>query len=747
MFRRRQTRAKTATPPPAGKTGGKPRSLTFRRNLLVALAALATFGAGIGLAVWFTICTRDSCPSVESLGSYDPDQAAKVYAADGRLITDLGLERRTVVSLADMSPAVVSAFLNTEDKRFYQHHGIDWIRVFGAVKDIIVERRIAGGASTITMQLARNLWPEDISYRDRSPRRKLREARVALEIEKKFSKDKILELYLNQINLGNRAYGVEAASQRYFGKSVRDLNVAEAATLAALPKNPERYNPKRHPNYSIQRRNVVLNLMRDAGSLTDAEAERWKAYPLLLSAQSDFSDRAEYFVEYVRQQLYGKYGDDLYRKGYRVYTTLDLDMQIAAERALGEQLTAIEENRQVYGRYPHRTFRQVKEATAEGSGSDDARSPYLQGLLLTLEAKTGAIRAMVGGRDFEDSKFNRATQALRQPGSTFKPFVYSAAIRAGYPLSHIIVDEPFSLEVEGQDLWAPQNYDLKFDGPNTMRWNLFQSRNIPAIKLGMEIGEQAVIAEANRFGLTTPIPAVPSIHIGSADVIPMEMISAYTAFANLGVRVSPTAIERVEDRAGNIVWQPTVRSETVMSPEHAWLMTDVLRDVVRRGSAAGSVGARIRFPAGGKTGTTNDGNDVWFIGFTPDLVTGVWMGFDQPRKIMGNAQGGRLAAPAWTAMMNEVYERRAVPAAWARPSGLAAAEIDVSTGYLATAVCPKEVHYIESYIPGTEPAEYCPIHTRDLFNPFGQFGTPVPPPQGATAPTTPAPPAAAATTP
>ena len=719
--------------------------LPFRRNLLVALAALATFSAGIGLAVWFTICTRDSCPSVESLGSYDPDQAAKVYAADGRLITDLGLERRTVVSLADMSPAVVSAFLNTEDKRFYEHNGIDWIRVFGAMKDIVVERRIAGGASTITMQLARNLWPEDISYRDRSPRRKLREARVALEIEKKFSKDKILELYLNQINLGNRAYGVEAASQRYFGKSVRELNVAEAATLAALPKNPERYNPKRHPNYSIQRRNVVLNLMRDAGSLTAPEAERWKAYPLLLSAQSDFSDRAEYFVEYVRQQLYGKYGDDLYRKGYRVYTTLDLDMQIAAERALGEQLTAIEENRQVYGRYPHRTFRQAKEASAEGSASaDEARSPYLQGLLVTLEAKTGAIRAMVGGRDFEDSKFNRATQALRQPGSTFKPFVYSAAIRAGYPLSHIIVDEPFSLEVEGQDLWAPQNYDLKFDGAHTMRWNLFQSRNIPAIKLGMEIGEQAVIAEANRFGLTTPIPAVPSIHIGSADVIPMEMISAYTAFANLGVRVSPSAIERVEDRAGNIVWQPTVRSETVMSPEHAWLMTDALRDVVRRGSAAGSVGARIRFPAGGKTGTTNDGNDVWFIGFTPDLVTGVWLGFDQPRKIMNNAQGGRLAAPAWTAMMNEVYERRAIPGAWGRPSGLAAAEIDVSTGYLATAVCPKEVHYIESYIPGTEPAEYCPIHTRDLFNPFG---TPTPAPQGAADATVPATPAATTTTP
>ena len=689
-----------------------------RRLLLLSVVGAMALGVAIVLALWFTVCLGNSCPSVDNLGTYDPDQAAKVYAADGRHITDLGLERRTVVPLDEMSPAVVAAFISTEDKRFYQHHGIDWIRVFGAAKDIIVERRIAGGASTITMQLAGNLWPDAIDRRDRSPRRKIREAKVAREIEEKFSKEKILELYLNQINLGNRAFGVEAASQRYFGKSVRDLNVAEAATLAAIPKAPERYNPRRFPNNSVQRRNLVLGLMRDNGRLTPAEAERWKAYPLQLSSRSDFSGVAEYFVEYVRQILQARFGQDLYRLGYRIYTTLDLDMQLAAERALESQLRAVEAMPQ----FRHDTYQEYLEERAQNGGSGDderADTPYLQGLMVTLEARTGAIRAMVGGRDFEDNKFNRVTQGERQPGSTFKPMVYSAALRVGYPLSQIVVDEPFSLDVPGQDLWTPQNYDLTFTGPHTLRWHLYQSRNIPAIKLGIEIGEESVISEARRFGITSRIIPVPSISIGAATVTPLEMIAAYTAFSNLGDRAVPNPIERVEDRDGNIVWEPRPRLEPVMSREHAWLMVDVLRDVVRRGTAAGSVGSRINFPAGGKTGTTNDYNDVWFVGFTPDLVTGVWMGFDRPTRIMNNAQGGRLAAPAWTAMMNEVYDRRPAPPAWGRPSALTVAEVDNTTGYLAAPVCPKEVHYIESFIPGTEPTEYCPIHTQGIFNPFG----------------------------
>jgi penicillin-binding protein 1A len=352
-------------------------------------------------------------------------------------------------------------------------------------------------------------------------------------------------------------------------------------------------------------------------------------------------------------------------------------------------------------------------------------SPYLQGLAVTIEPKTGYIRAMVGGRDFEDSKFNRATQSLRQPGSSFKPFVYSAALRAGYPFSTVMVDEPISVQMNPTDPpWEPQNYDNKFHGSMTLREALYNSINIVAIKLGMEIGEQAVIGEATRFGITTRIPPVPSIFIGSADVIPLELISAYSAFATLGTRSVPIGILRVEDKEGNILWQPSIKTEPVMDSAQAWIMVDGLRDVVRRGTAYSSVTARgFTFPSAGKTGTTNDGFDVWYIGFTSDLLTGVWIGLDQPQKIKANAAGGVLAAPAWTAMMREIYERRPAPAAWPRPDGLTFAEIDRTTGYKATQFCPKEVHIVESFLPGTEPKEFCPVHT-----PFG-FGTQPPIPR------------------
>src|SRR4051812_16906488 len=717
-----------------------------RRIALVSSLAAVSLGLAILTALWTRACAGNSCPSISELGGYDPNQASKVYAADGRLITDLGSERRTVVPLNEMSPYVKAAFVTTEDKRFYEHHGIDWYRVLGAIKNNIFKFRVAEGFSTITMQLARNLWPEDISGRDKTLRRKLREAHVAREIEAKYPKDKILELYLNQIDLGNRAYGVEAASQRYFGKSVRDLNVAEAATLAAIPKAPSRYNPRKNPNLTVQRRNTILNLLRDNGLLSPEDAERWKAYPLLLSSHSDFSGVAEYFVEYVRQQLDARFGADLYKSGYRIYTTLDLDTQQAAERALEARLEAIESGAD--GKFAWPSYRQYLDARADTpDNGSKTTTPYLQGLVVTLDAKTGNIRAMVGGRDFEDSKFNRATQALRQPGSTFKPIVYAAAVEAGYPLSHVMVDDPLTVEIATDTTpWAPQNYDLEFDGPMTIRRALYMSRNIIAIKLGMELGEDAVISEASKFGLTTRVPPYPSIHIGSADVIPLEMIAAYTTFANLGTRTIPNGILRVEDRTGKIVWQPQARAIPVMDTAHAWLMTDALRDVVRHGTAVGSVGSRINFPAGGKTGTTNDGFDVWFIGFTPDLVTGIWLGFDQPKKIKANAQGGVLAAPAWTAMMREVYERRAIPAAWPRPDGLTALDIDKTTGYKATPFCPKDVHYIESFIPGTEPTAFCPIHS-----PFGAVGGTSPlggtgtgtAPDGAPLPTAPLPPGAA----
>jgi len=333
-------------------------------------------------------------------------------------------------------------------------------------------------------------------------------------------------------------------------------------------------------------------------------------------------------------------------------------------------------------------------------------------MVVTLDADSGYIRAMVGGRDFDDNKYNRATQSLRQAGSTFKPFVYTAAIRAGIPLSSIWEDSPVSVEIPDQPTWEPKNYDSKFEGMMTMRNALRQSRNTVAVKVGLKVGEDAVIAEASNFGITTRVPSVPSIFIGSADVVPIELVGAYSAFANMGVLTTPSAILRVEDRDGNIVWQPEIRQKRVLDREHAWLILDGLRDVVRRGTAAGVFSrANFQVPAGGKTGTTNDGMDVWFIGFTPDLVTGVWMGFDKKTKIKTNAQGGLLAAPAWTMMMNEVYERRRKPGPWGAPDGIVQADIDESTGYLATPFCPRTSVIREYYYPGTEPTERCPLHS------------------------------------
>ena len=687
------------------------RTPRYRRNFFLSLLAVGAFGVSLMFATWSRACAGGACPSIAALTNYDPEQASKVYAADGRLITDFGLQRRTVVPLGGMSPAVLAAFLTVEDKRFYRHHGVDWIRVVGSflhAPGAILRGRRVHGFSTITMQLAGNLWPEDINRKERTLKRKIREMRVAMEIEKNYSKDKILELYLNQIDLGNRAFGVETAAQRYFGKPAKQLNVAEAAMLAAIPKGPSRYNPRRNPDLAIERRNLVIQVLHEEGKLSPASAEGWKAYPLLLSSHSDYAGVAEYFVEEVRRRLEARFGADLYSAGLRIFTTLDLDMQLIAERALEAQLETIEAGKT--GTFRHRSYREYLQA--RGDAEPPAKSPYLQGALVLMETETGFIRALVGGRDFEDSKFNRATQALRQAGSTFKPFVYSAAIRAGYSFSEVVEDGPLTVEMPlGQAPWSPQNYDVEFRGPMSLREALYDSRNTVAVRVGMRVGEEAVVGEAAAFGITTRIPPVPSIHIGSADVILLEMTAAFSTFANLGARAVPVLVLRVEDRAGNIIWQEQPEHIGVMDRQHAWIMLDVLRDVVRRGTAYGQVTAQgFHIPSGGKTGTTNDYKDVWYIGFTRDLVAGVWMGFDEPVRIMGNAQGGRLAAPVWTAMMREVYARRRSSGDWPMPDGLVLEQIDKLTGFRATPFCPIESVGLEYFVAGTEPREFCPLH-------------------------------------
>lgn len=674
----------------------RPSFAFFRRHrrLTHALGITATFlvaaGVGFAYASWALVCRGTRCPSVAILDGYSPRQTSRLYAIDGRFVAEIGLERRTLVELKDIPKIVQEAFVITEDKRFYHHSGIDWLRIPGSAIRNIMAGSFAQGFSTITMQLARNIFPDQIS-REKSLVRKLKEIRVARSIESKYSKDHILELYLNQINLGGGAYGVETAAQRYFGKPVRDLNLAEAATLAAMPKAPGRYNPRRYPDRAIQRRNTIVELMRREGAVSDAEASLARAYPLRLARREESGDIAPYFVDWVRRQLEARFGDRVYEQGLRVYTTLDIDMQSAADRALEAQLRAVESGK--YGRFRHTTYEQYIARGATRDEGTEAESPYLQGTFIAIDPRDGAVRALIGGRDFDDSKFNRATQALRQPGSTFKPIVYSAAVQHGMSPASLIDDAPISVPQIDGSVWTPQNFDAKFDGPMTMRHGLMQSRNLIAIKVGMELGEQTVIDEARRFGLTTPIPPYPSIHIGSADVYPIELISAYTTFANLGIRTSPHGIIRVEDADGNVLWQPPTPSTAVLSPAEAWIMVSMLKDVVQRGTAAGSVwGAGFRLPSGGKTGTTNDGADVWYVGFTADLVAGVWMGFDKPQKIMANAQGGRLAAPAYTAFMLEAYRRRPVPPDWPKPESVIVREVS----------CGEDHPYIEYFIPGTE---------------------------------------------
>ena len=693
------------------RTPSRVRAFTARHPRLVhgivlSLVLLMAVGVGAAYASWALVCRGGGCPSIDVLEEYTPRQTSKLYAADGRFIAEIGLERRTLVKLGDIPKVVRDAFVITEDKRFNSHAGVDFIGLAGAIKDRLFGGRLRG-ASTITMQLAGNLFPEDIDRNERTLTRKIKEAKIARAIEARYTKGKILELYLNQIALGNGAYGVETAAQRYFGKSVRDLNLAEAATLAALPKGPERYNPRRFPERAIQRRNTIIELMRREGAVGDVEARNAEAYPLQLARKSEAGEVAPYFVEWVRQQLDQQFGRQLYEQGLKIFTTLDLDMQSAAERALEQQLRAIEGGK--YGRFPHPTYEQY--LAGRGGEAAGSHSPYLQGAFVAMDPRTGYVRALVGGRDFDDSKFNRATQALRQPGSTFKPVVYADAVQSGRPPSYVLDDSPLSLEQSGGASWTPQNYDGKFEGAMVMRRALYMSRNVPTIRLGMELGEQSVIDMARRFGISTPIPAYPSIHIGSADVYPIEMIAAYSAFANLGVRATPTAIARVENGKGDVLWEPRPVKAQVMSPEEAWIMVSIMKDVVQRGTAAGSVGALFRVPAGGKTGTTNDGADVWFIGYTADLVAGVWMGMDRPQKIKSNAQGGVLAAPAWTAFMTEVYRRKPAPPDWPKPEGLVAREVDRTNGLLKNPFCPPEVVYTEYYLPGTEPVRECDVHS------------------------------------
>jgi penicillin-binding protein 1A len=679
--------------------------------VVLALLFLASGAVGTVWSMWSRICLDDRCPSIAQITVWEPEESSKLYAGDGSLIHEFFLERRTVIDLADLPPYVSQAFVAIEDKRFFRHSGLDYLRTARATVEYLVYGAGRPGGSTVTQQLARNQFTEAIGF-DVSPLRKAKEAKVARDIEGIYSKDEILEAYLNQIPFG-RGFGIETASRYFFGRPARELNLPEAALLAALPKAPSRYSPFRNPEGALRRRNLVLDLMKQQGYISEAEAEAAKAYPLPTArGRGQENQIAPYFVEWVRSMLDDRFGADLYRAGFRIYTTLDLEMQAIADSALKAQLAFLES---AVPDYEHMTYEEALKLPPDSINWH--QTPYLQGMFVALDPQTGYVKAMVGGRDWNHSKFNRATQALRQTGSVFKPFVYTAAVASDFPISYVIYDAPLELDQfdpEGDStwIWSPKNYNNRFHGPMTLRDALRRSVNVVTVKLSQEVGMETVGQLARRMGIRTPVPRVAAASIGAASVIPLQVAEAFTTYANLGMRVSPQPILRIEDKNGVTIWESEPELQVILDPQTAWIMLTILRDVVNSGTAFSVRRDYLapEIPAAGKTGTTNDETDVWFVGFTPDLLAAVWIGLDQPQKIFDRAVGGAHAAPVWGAFMQRVYQTRPIPEPWDRPGGLVYRPVDKLSGKLATEYCPLDGIYTEVYLPGTEPVEECDLH-------------------------------------
>jgi penicillin-binding protein 1A len=619
-------------------------------------------------------------------------QSSQIFARDGSLIGEIGSEIRTSISIRTLPRYVPQAFIAVEDQRFYQHNGVDLVGIAGAIKDnILGDRR---GASTITQQLVGNMHPDIIDRRDTSPGRKIREQAAAIEMEKHYSKEQILEAYLNQIGFAHGWYGIEAAARRYFGKAAAKLTLAEAATLAAMPKGPEIYEPVKYPDRVRQRRNTVLALMAQQGFITQAQARAAQAQALV-TAPNYGTVAAPWYVDVVRIQAQ-RAGIPVGEGGYRIYTALDPAMQESVMSALVEGVADVEAR----AGYRH--------TTTAGAGKD---SEYLQGIVVAIDPTNGDVRALVGGRDYKASQFDRAIDGKRQPGSSFKPIVYAAAIADSIPPNAIVGDTAIAIRMPNGSVYRPDNSDREFLGAITLREALARSRNVVAVQLAMDLGMDSVIALAKRMGIQGTIAPYPSSAIGASAVQPLDMIASYTTFANLGTAVEPRFIHRIEDRAGKAVFNAPIRAlPPAIDPRAAFVVRDMMRDVVERGTA---ISIRRYLPASvpvaGKTGTTNDNSDVWFIGLTPDIVAGVWLGFDTPKTITPGAAGGSLAAPVWGKMMARYYassagrslERSA--ARWTPPIGVISGELDRLTGQLATPLTPADRRYTEYFVEGTEP--------------------------------------------
>jgi len=770
------TDTKRQSPGSAGDKRNKKQWTTRKVLVWIAVAILLPILAGAG----FIYCLMGDLPSISSLKDYRPSIITRVYADDDQLIDEFYLEDRKVVRVTNLPRFVIQSFVAAEDARFFHHKGIDLQSIVRAFFKNMEAGTIVQGGSTITQQVAKALFLSP----EKKYIRKLKEAILAYKIDRYLKKYEILNLYLNHIYLGHGTYGIEAASQQYFGKTARELTMPEAALLAGLPKAPSRYSPSLHPERARKRQVYVLERMAEDGYITEEEKRVALAVPTQLKQAEDKEKIAPYFTENVRRYIQATYGSDvLYSEGLEVYTTLDMASQRAARDAVERGLRELDK-RQGYrsplkrvpeeeidtfagdmridtdeslegriiqavvtrvdsfekvvrlqaGPYegtmmleemswarvpdPDVAYNTVKvKDPADVLGVGDVvearvlsvadgmlalaleQEPRVQGALLAMDTNTGAIKAMVGGRSYGKSEFNRATQAKRQPGSAFKPFIYTAAFDKGMTPATILMDSPVIYHDTLKDsLWKPQNFSEKFYGPTTLRTALIKSRNLVTIKLLKEIGIDYAAGYALNMGITTPLTRDLSMALGTSGVTLLEMVRGYGIFANGGKRVRPFFIKRIVDRTGNVVEESGPEVEQVIDPGISYITSHLLQEAVR-----GGTGWRVRAlgrPVAGKTGTTNDLKDAWFMGFTPSLVSGVWVGFDDLKPLGKYETGSRAASPIFLYFMQKALAGTPVES-FSPPEGVVFAKIDPETGMLATPASEKTI--FECFLEGTEP--------------------------------------------
>ena len=647
-----------------------PKKLPVLLKIFIGVLFLVLVLAVVGVAGFYAL-TLD-LPGIDTLKDYRPSLSSRVYDNNNELIDEFFLEDRKLIRIGDVPKVVIQAFVAAEDSRFFEHKGVDLLSIFrAAVKNIEAGRVIQGG-STITQQVAKMMYLSP----ERKYARKFKEAILAYKIDRYLTKDEILNLYLNQIYLGHGTYGIESASLGYFGKSAKYLKLHEAALLAGLPKAPTNYSPFLHYDKAKERQLYVLARMVEDGYITPEEMDRASAEPLKLRPIRPKDKMAAYFVENVRRYVQEKYGADaLYKEGLSIYTTLDLKAQKYAGEAMERGLKEIEERNKY-------------------------QPGLVQGALLCMDVKTGAIRAMIGGRDFNKSEFNRATQSRRQAGSAFKPLIYTAAFDKGLTPATVFLDAPIAIEDVSQPdgIWRPQNFDEKFMGPITMRTALVQSRNVVTVKILQEIGIDYAVSYAINMGISSPLVRTLSLALGAAGVTLQELVAAYDVLANQGQKVTPYFIKKIVDRTGNVFEENEPKTEQVIDPRIAFISTYVMQDVVTRGT--GTREKSIGRSVAAKTGTTNDCRDAWFIGYTPSLIAGVWVGFDQEMSLGKQEVGGRAAAPIWLYFMEKALQNIPVES-FPVPDGITFVKVDPHTGKPSGA--PGAI--AEAFLEGATPAD------------------------------------------